>query len=97
MKILYVDEAILVIDKPAGLLSILDGYDKSLPHVKSVLEPEFGKLWTVHRLDKDTSGIMVLARNATVHHILNDQFANREIKKQYQTLVYGTFPESLSA
>jgi RluA family pseudouridine synthase len=96
MKIIYVDDAILVIDKPAGLLSILDGYDPALPHIRSVLEPEFGKLWIVHRLDKDTSGVMVLARTASAHQILNDQFSDREIQKQYQALVYGEFPKSLS-
>jgi RluA family pseudouridine synthase len=96
MRILYEDEAILVIDKPAGLLSIPDGYVSNLPHIKSVLEPDYGPLWVVHRLDKDTSGVMLLARNAHVHQILNDQFSNRETKKEYRALVFGSFSVSLT-
>jgi pseudouridine synthase, RluA family len=96
MNILFIDDAILVIDKPSGVLSLPDGYDPNLPHLKSILEPEYGPLWIVHRLDKDTSGVMLLARNARVHQILNDQFANRETKKEYRALVYGTFPEAVT-
>lgn len=96
MEIFYQDTSILVINKPAGVLCIPDGYDRSIPHIRSILEPDFGKLWIVHRLDKETSGILLLARSEFVHHHLNDQFANREIKKQYAALVYGRCPISFS-
>ena len=56
MQILYIDQWLMVVDKPAGLLSIQDGYDLTAPHVRTLLEPEFGRCWIVHRLDKDTSG-----------------------------------------
>ncbi len=52
LEILYQDEAILVVNKPAGLATLPDGYDPSLPHIKSLLEQSVGKLWIVHRLDK---------------------------------------------
>jgi len=71
----------------SGLLSIPDGYDSSLPHLKIVLEPVYGKLWVVHRLDKETSGIMLLARNAGAHRSLNASFRERKIKKTYHSLV----------
>lgn len=93
IKIIYQDEFILVIDKPAGLLSIADGYDPSLPHVRSLLEPDYGRLWIIHRLDKDTSGVLILARSARVHQRLNDQFSDRKIVKQYKALVFGNFPD----
>ncbi len=96
IQIIFEDENLLVINKPAGVHSIVDGYDPSIPHVRTILEPDFGKLWIVHRLDKDTSGVMVLARSAKVHKILNEQFSHREIKKQYLALVWGEFPEKLS-
>ena len=96
VEIVYQDNSILVINKPAGLSSLPDGYDKNLPHVRALLEPEFGRLWMVHRLDKETSGILILARSASVHRLLNDQFANREIQKKYSALVYGVFPQTLS-
>jgi RluA family pseudouridine synthase len=95
IEIIFEDEALLVINKPSGLLSIADGYDRSLPHIQTLLEPEFGKLWMVHRLDKDTSGILILARSAKAHKYLNDQFSNREVQKQYFCLVFGNFPSTL--
>ncbi|MEA3349164.1 MAG: RluA family pseudouridine synthase [Chloroflexota bacterium] len=81
------DDHLLVIDKPAGLLSLPDGYDATLPHLRSVLEPDFGRLWIVHRLDRETSGVILLARNADAHRTLNAQFANRHISKTYHALV----------
>ena len=47
--VLWSDDHILVFNQPSGLLSLPDGYDPSLPHLKSVLEPHFGRVWIVHR------------------------------------------------
>lgn len=85
--ILYEDRDIILINKPAGLLSIADGYDPKLPYIKNVLEPEFGELWIVHRLDKETSGVMLIARNAHSHRVLNESFRLRKIDKTYHGLV----------
>ena len=87
--ILYQDQAVLIINKPAGILTIPDGYKPDIPHLKSILEPVFGRLFIVHRLDKDTSGVMVIARTEMSHRNLNLQFDNRIIKKQYQALIIG--------
>ena len=56
VPIIWRDEDLLVINKPAGLLSLPDGYNPALPHIKGVLSPEYGSLWIVHRLDRQTSG-----------------------------------------
>ncbi len=90
--IVWFDEAIIAINKPAGLLSIRDGYDPSLPYLAGSLEATFGQVWTVHRLDKDTSGIILFARNAEAHRALNQQFMQRETNKEYHALVIG-YPE----
>lgn len=87
-KARYQDQDIVVIDKPAGLLSIPDGYDKDLPHVRRLLEPIYKKLWMVHRLDKETSGLMVLARNEYSHRKLNEIFRDRQVEKIYHCLIY---------
>lgn len=87
LQILYEDNDIIIINKPAGLLSIADGYDPNLPHAKVVLEPNFGDLWIVHRLDKETSGVMLFARNASSHRKLNEDFRMRKIEKKYHGLV----------
>lgn len=87
--LIYIDDHLLVINKPSGLLSIPDGYDSSIPHIQRILEPDFGKLWMVHRLDKETSGIMILARNQAAHRSLSLQFENHEVDKTYHALVQG--------
>jgi tRNA pseudouridine32 synthase/23S rRNA pseudouridine746 synthase len=89
MDILYQDEALLVINKPAGLSTLPDGYDGSLPHVKKLLEPGLGRLWIVHRLDKATSGVLLLARSAEAHKALNTQFEMHQVKKIYHAIVIG--------
>lgn len=88
--VLYADEALLAINKPPGLRALPDGYDPSLPHLRSVLEPEWGRLWIVHRLDKEASGVVLLARSAETHRALNDAFAGRGVVKVYHALVAGS-------
>lgn len=87
MEILFQDDSILVINKPPGLLSIQDGYTKDLPTVKSLLEVDFGRCLIVHRLDKDTSGIMVVARTKDAHRKLNLNFQNRQVNKIYHAIL----------
>jgi RluA family pseudouridine synthase len=88
--VLFSDPNILVINKPAGLLCVTDGYKPDLPTVRSVLEEEWGRLFIVHRLDKDTSGVLVLARSPDTHRFLDRQFAERQISKTYHALCIGT-------
>jgi len=87
--ILWSDGSMLVVDKPVGLPSLPDGYDPEAPHLRSVLIPEFGPLWIVHRLDRDTSGVMVLARSPQAHRALNTQFQEHQVSKVYHALVMG--------
>lgn len=87
---LYADESILVVNKPAGLLTVPDGYHQELPTVRSLLEPQWGRCWIVHRLDKDTSGVLVIARTPEAHRNLNRQFASREVHKVYHAICAGS-------
>ncbi|OGN98516.1 MAG: hypothetical protein A2Z71_08985 [Chloroflexi bacterium RBG_13_50_21] len=89
ITVLYCDFALLVINKPAGLSTLPDGYNLTLPHVKSILEQEHGRLWIVHRLDKQTSGVLLLARSAQAHRSLNTQFEQHLTSKIYHALVEG--------
>ena len=86
---LWVDAAILAVNKPSGLRTLPDGYNPAEPHLKRLLEPFYGRLWITHRLDKDTSGVIVLARTAEAHRSLNMQFDQHHIQKVYHTLVRG--------
>jgi len=89
-SVIYIDDDVLVVNKPSGLRTIADGYDPTLPFVKKLLQSKYGRLWVVHRLDKDTSGVLVLARNAAAHKILNQQFEQRVVGKTYHAIVVGT-------
>jgi len=89
MDILYSDEHLLVIDKPAGLPVLPDGWEKDAPYLVKMLEEQYGKLFIVHRLDKITSGVMVFARDAETHRALNMQFEKHEAQKVYHAIVEG--------
>ena len=80
--IIYEDANIVAINKPEGLLAIPDGYDKSLPNLRDILGNVYGKIWTVHRLDKDTSGVILFAKSADVHRLLNQSFTQRNVLKR---------------
>ncbi len=88
-SVLWSDETLLAIDKPSGLRSIPDGYNPSLPCLSETLKEMFGQVWVVHRLDKDTSGVILFARGAEAHRALNQQFAQRETRKEYHAIVVG--------
>ncbi len=86
---LFVDDYFIVVDKPHGLLSVPGRDLANRDCVPARLLAEFGELRIVHRLDLDTSGIMVLARTADAHRHLNRQFEQRMVTKYYEALVWG--------
>lgn len=87
IQILFEDNDLLVVNKPPGVLSVPDGYNSELLHLRSILTPRFGDLWMVHRLDKDTSGAILLAKNPQSHRQLNESFRSGMVKKVYHGLV----------
>lgn len=95
VNILYQDPYFLAVEKPSGLLTIPDGYIRDLPNLKSMLVTEYGKIWTVHRLDKDTSGIVIFALTAGAHRSLSILFENRKVQKEYKAFISGTLPNEL--
>jgi 23S rRNA pseudouridine1911/1915/1917 synthase len=86
--ILFENDDFVAINKPSGLLTIPDreGKDVSL---KQILKNKYGEIFTVHRLDRDTSGVVVFAKNESSHKYLSQQFENRETTKIYNGLVLG--------
>jgi RluA family pseudouridine synthase len=87
VEIIFEDDDIVAINKPAGLLTIQDGYQISLPNVRSILGTYIPKVWTIHRLDKETSGLLIFAKNPVTHRSLSMQFEKRSIKKVYRGIV----------
>ncbi|MBT3322638.1 MAG: RluA family pseudouridine synthase [Anaerolineae bacterium] len=92
LNIIYQDKHIIILNKPAGLSVLIEGWSENMPYLRQVLEKKFGRIWVVHRLDKGTSGVMVFARTAEAHRHLNTQFEKREVKKVYHALVED-YPE----
>ena len=89
VDILYLDSNLIVLDKPAGLPVLPEGWDHGAPSVVGLLGQEHGRVWMVHRLDKLTSGVMVVARNPEVHRHLNAQFEAHEVVKIYHAVTLG--------
>ena len=90
IDVLYEDDFILAVNKPAGILSAPDRYDLGAPVVLPLLEPLHGQLWPVHRLDKDTSGVLLFARDADSHRIISTAFEFGQVHKVYHALVAGS-------
>ena len=92
VDLLYHDENYVLVSKPSGLLSIQDRFQHDLPNLKQILQDEFGEIYTVHRLDKETSGIIAFAKNEKAHAHLNQQFTDARVRKIYWAFVEGTPP-----
>ncbi len=92
MDIIYKDEHILIINKPAGLSVLPEGWEPDAPYLVKSLEEEYKKIWVVHRLDKFTSGVLVFALNAEAHRALNIQFEKHETEKVYRAITVGAPP-----
>ena len=106
--VIFEDDAIMVINKPAGLTVHPDGknefdtlsnmvleYNPAMKFVGEPLTVDSGEMimrpGIVHRLDRDTSGIMVLAKTQNAYDSLKKQFQDHIVKKHYQALVFGSF------
>ena len=87
--VIYSDQDIVVLNKRSGLLIASDRYDTEAPRLDVIAEKEFGKLFAVHRIDRDTSGIVLYARTPEAHKNISEQFQNRKVHKTYHCLVNG--------
>jgi 23S rRNA pseudouridine1911/1915/1917 synthase len=101
LEIVYEDDQLLIVNKKAGmvthpaygnytgtLVNALLHHSSSLSSVNTETRPGI-----VHRLDKDTTGLMVVAKNDTAHHLLAKQFSRRTITREYWAIVWGTFQQ----
>jgi RluA family pseudouridine synthase len=89
VEIFFEDDAIIVLNKPPGLLALPDLYSKSLPNIADILNTELGKIFIVDRIDKETSGLIVFAKTPDAHAILNGQIERKEVLKTYLGIVVG--------
>jgi 23S rRNA pseudouridine955/2504/2580 synthase/23S rRNA pseudouridine1911/1915/1917 synthase len=87
-EILFENDEFIAINKPAGLLSIPDRLGQE-PSLKSLLQAKYNQIFTVHRIDKETSGIIIFAKDEVTHKYLSQQFEGRSVEKIYVGLVNG--------
>ena len=101
IQILYEDDDLVAINKEAGIVvhpginnytgTLLNGL---IYHYKSLSKINENRPGIIHRLDKETSGVILIAKNDFAHYFISEQFANRKIKKKYKALVWGNLNES---
>nr|WP_315858807.1 RluA family pseudouridine synthase [Blastopirellula sediminis] len=89
-KVLHLDEHLIVLDKPSGMLSVPGRGDDKYDSLAVQVAADFPGARNVHRLDRDTSGVIVMARDAETHRQLSRQFEQRETDKRYVAIVAGT-------
>lgn len=87
--ILLEDEAVIVMNKPAGLLVLPDRFDRKLLNLYDLLKETFRIIFVVHRIDRDTSGIILFAKTPEAHTQLNTAFEQRQVEKIYRAIVTG--------
>lgn len=94
--ILFEGDGFIAVNKPPGMLVIPGRGESAAPPLKEQLEKELGRrLWVVHRLDRDTSGVLLLALNEAAHRTLSMAFEAGRIEKKYLALVDGAVREPL--
>lgn len=93
LDIQFEDNQIIVINKPANLLTIPDRYNKELPSLNIILKSIYKEIYVVHRLDYGTSGIILFAKTSEAHKFLSEQLNQRKINKIYSVILEGILPQ----
>lgn len=90
IELIYEDEALLVVNKPPDLLTIPDRFDSTKPNLYHLLSMQYEeKIYVVHRIDRETSGVICFAKTEEAHKNLSQQFEGRVVEKIYLALVDG--------
>jgi len=92
-SVIYEDEHLVVLNKSSGLLVAADRWDPDAPRLDTLATEELcaegERLYAVHRIDKDTSGLVLYAKTAEAHRALSLAFQERQVQKTYHALVHG--------
>jgi 23S rRNA pseudouridine1911/1915/1917 synthase len=91
LEILFEDGNIIAINKPSGMLSIPDRFDKSKANAHDMLKAQTNQqIFVLHRIDKETSGILLFAKNEVAHKLFSKLFESNSIKKTYFAIIKGS-------
>jgi 23S rRNA pseudouridine955/2504/2580 synthase/23S rRNA pseudouridine1911/1915/1917 synthase len=89
-EIIFENENFVAVNKPSGLLTIPDRHDEQLHSLYKILQQQYEKIFIVHRLDRDTSGIILFAKDEATHKFLSQLFEQRNVEKYYLGIIQGT-------
>ena len=92
LDIIFENDDFIAINKPAGMLSIPDRTQSS-ESLKDILQKKYPEIFTIHRIDRDTSGLIIFAKNETTHQFLSQAFEERLVEKDYVGLVHGSLSQ----
>jgi len=87
-EIVFENDEFIALNKPTGLLSVPDRM-QSAPSLKDILAEKYQEIFTVHRLDRETSGVILFAKTAVAHQYLSVIFQERKVEKIYFGIVWG--------
>lgn len=91
-EILFEDDAMIILNKPSGMLVMPDPHETAENNLYQLLREVFPSVFVVHRIDRDTSGLVVFAKTIEAHAHLRTQFEQQEVKQQYLAIVNGIPP-----
>ncbi len=87
--IVFENDELVAVNKPSGMLTLPDRHDGELQSLRGLLQAKYGHIFVIHRLDKDTSGVIVFAKDEVTHKYMSQLFEGRSIEKIYLGLVHG--------
>jgi 23S rRNA pseudouridine1911/1915/1917 synthase len=92
VSIIFENDDFVAVNKSAGMLTIPDRHDETQLSLYKILLKQYGKIFIVHRLDRETSGLVLFAKNEVSHKYLSQLFEQRNIEKIYLGIIHGSFP-----
>lgn len=90
VEIIFENVEFIAVNKPAGMLTIPDRHDETLISLYKLLEQQYQKIYIVHRLDKETTGIILFAKDEATHKYLSRLFEQRNVEKFYMGIIQGS-------
>lgn len=94
-EVIHEDECFIVVNKPAKYLVIPDRYDATKPSIYGMLKESRGKIYINHRIDMDTSGLLVLSKTEKAHKYLSQLFEQQKVEKVYEAIAHSTPTEEV--
>ena len=91
-SLIFENDDFVAVNKEPGTLTIPDRHDETQASLYRLLTQKYGKIYVVHRLDRDTSGLLLFAKNESTHKYLSQLFEQRKIEKKYLGIVRGSMP-----